>query len=109
MDERIKRDRGILTQSDREYLRGESDLEPKSHGERVARERIRKRIANSIIDLEVVGSHLQRRDWNQLVDSLDEDEIKRAITVLEAMAALKETRSILSDRGPIDLFNDDKN
>lgn len=60
------RRRGILTKADREYLCGESDLEPRSHGERRARERIRERTRHAILDFSILVRQLEERDREQI-------------------------------------------
>lgn len=80
------RDRGILTETDRKFLRGESDIEPQSHGERRARARIRKRLRNAIYDLSLLFVHLEERDRKQVFHrgTLDEQD---AIALLRGMQA----------------------
>lgn len=55
------RDRGILSQADREYLRGETTFATQQ-SERNARARIRDRIYNAILDFEYLVEHLEDRD-----------------------------------------------
>ncbi|PSP56297.1 hypothetical protein BRC82_02040 [Halobacteriales archaeon QS_1_67_19] len=63
-----ERDRGILSQADRAYLRGETEL-ASVQSERNARARIRNRIHNGILDFEVLVEHLTERDRKLLVES----------------------------------------
>lgn len=56
-----ERERGILSQADRAYLRGESDL-ASVQSERNTRARIRDRIYQSILDFELLVEQLPERD-----------------------------------------------
>jgi hypothetical protein len=62
----LSRDRGVLTKADREYLTGQSDIETGSHGERRARERIRNRTKNALMDFGLMFEHLEDRDIEQI-------------------------------------------
>jgi hypothetical protein len=64
--EDLNRDRGILTKADREYLVGKSKIEKASHSERRARERIRNRLKNAILDMGLLFEHMERRDKEQV-------------------------------------------
>jgi hypothetical protein len=55
------RDRGILTEADRKYLRGDREF-ASVQAERNARARIRERIYESIRDVELLVEHLDERD-----------------------------------------------
>ena len=68
------RPRGFLTEADRRYLLGTSDLEPRSHGERRARERIRNRFFNALLDFVLVEEHLADRDREQVFEKLISDD-----------------------------------
>ena len=65
----LDRDRGFLTEADREYLLGESNVEPQSHTERKTRERIRNRAKNCLMDFAILFKHLEDRDRKQIFDS----------------------------------------
>lgn len=85
------RDRGFLTTADRQYLRGASSLEEKSHSERRARERIRDRFLNALYDMTIVAEHLEKRDRDQVFDKLfaeDGEERKWGNNALRGMMAL---------------------
>lgn len=58
---RDERTRGILSQADRAYLRGEADLSS-VQSERNARARIRDRIYHSVLDFELLVEQLSDRD-----------------------------------------------
>ena len=53
---------GILTATQREYLREEADVEPGSSHERAIRSRIRGRLNNAIYDLALMQATLEPRD-----------------------------------------------
>lgn len=55
------RDRGILSPADRAYLRGETKL-ASVQSERNTRARIRNRIHDGVLDLELLVEHLSERD-----------------------------------------------
>lgn len=71
----LERPRGILTKADREYLTGKSDLEPQSHGERRARERIRERVINAFLDFRILERHLEHRDRDRIFSAFDSSQI----------------------------------
>lgn len=77
MDE-IDRKRGIITPNDREFLLGESDIEPNSQSERIKRFRIRERVANALRDFQHLR-RLEQADLNQIVSQFDEDELNELI------------------------------
>jgi hypothetical protein len=65
-----ERPRGILSPTDREYLAGESDLEPQS--ERRRRQLIRERGFNAILDFWLLYDYLEDRDLEQVFDQSQE-------------------------------------
>jgi hypothetical protein len=65
--------RGFLTEADRSYLRGESDIEPKSNSERHVRQRIRDRTVHALIDFSLVFGGLEERDREQLFGNPNRD------------------------------------
>lgn len=69
----VERDRGILTQADREYLVGEKEFEYQQ-SEINTRRRIRERILEGLRDLELVVNELSEQDEENLRDELDEIE-----------------------------------
>lgn len=71
----LTRPRGILTEADRRYLTGQSDITPRSHGERRARERIRERIVNAFLDLSLIERHLEERDRKLIFDVFDSNKL----------------------------------
>lgn len=52
----------LLTENQRKYLTGESDIEAKSAQERAIRARIRNRLYQSVLDLGLLQKHLEHRD-----------------------------------------------
>ena len=69
----LDRPRGVLSQRDREYLVGESDIEPKTQSERNVRGTIRERVKNALLDFTLLLSHLPPRDRRQIFDSSDRE------------------------------------
>lgn len=66
------RDRGILTEADREFLLGEKDdLQPQS--KREARQRIRNRLENAILDLSLLSRALEDDDREMVADPVFPD------------------------------------
>lgn len=65
---RVDRPRGILTEADRKYLTNhpDSEIEPRTHGERRARERIRQRVIHSILDFRILAEYLEDRDRERI-------------------------------------------
>jgi len=68
-----KRDRGILTKDDREYLTGEKEYSNKQ-SEIDARYRIRNRVKNSILDFTILLVNLPEKDREQIFHSNTPDE-----------------------------------
>lgn len=62
------RERGILNERERQYLRGETDIEPKSADERAIRSSIRQHLRDSILDFVLVFEELEERDAAQLFE-----------------------------------------
>lgn len=60
------RGRGVLTPKDRAFLRGEASYEPTSNSARRARNRIRDRLRNAVLDFGLIADHLQERDREQV-------------------------------------------
>lgn len=65
------RDRGILTQHDREYLLESQELE--GQDERNARYRIRQRVFQSLYDMALISEHLDDNDLAKIADDIQED------------------------------------
>lgn len=88
-----ERPRGILNTRDREYLLGESDIEPRSQRERERRSDIRERAWNGLLDLQLLANELEDRDLQQLLpnreatDSSDESARETA-AYFQAMVGL---------------------
>jgi len=69
------RPRGLLTEADREFLRGERKLSESA--ERNARQRIRDRVQTGMADFELLWSLLPDRDLELIFYPDDEDERQR--------------------------------
>jgi hypothetical protein len=67
-----ERDRGILTEADRQYLEGEKELKPQS--EREARQRIRNRLENGLLDLALLRFRLRDDDREPVAESIFPDD-----------------------------------
>ncbi|MFC6823483.1 hypothetical protein [Halopelagius fulvigenes] len=61
------RPRGILTPHRRDYLRGETDIEPQSNTERAIRSDIRENLKNSLLDFPILLYHLREDDMRQVI------------------------------------------
>jgi len=61
MPDSDERDRGVLTEADRAFLRGDRELSS-VQAERNARARIRDRVYAALLDFEVLVEHLEDRD-----------------------------------------------
>jgi len=87
-----KRDRGILSEADRAYLRGETEL-ASVQSERNTRARIRDRITNGILDFEVLVEHLSERDRKLVVENQFEsmDGTEAFDALVSAVAFLYQT------------------
>lgn len=66
------RPRGILSQADRQFLRGEKEYNSEQ-SKRDARYRIRERVKNSILDFSILYQHLDQRDRDQIFSPLSRD------------------------------------
>lgn len=67
-----KRDRGILTHADREFLHGERD-DITDQAKRDARYRIRKRLGNALVDLGMLSYHLEDKDRKRVFETIAEE------------------------------------
>lgn len=76
IDDLIERDRGILTEHDRQYLLGELDEELNDNAEYQKRHQIRNRIRNAIYDFQIITGELEPRDIDQLFEPADEWAVK---------------------------------
>ena len=84
-----ERGRGVLTQSDREFLLGrKSDYTEQSR--RQKRSRIRRRVRNAILDFSILFEHLDERDREMVFDPDDvhRDAYTRGITDMLAFLHL---------------------
>lgn len=93
---------GILTATQRAYLRGESAIEPNSSHERAIRSRIRNRLYNSIFDLALLQTTLEPRDIEQAFEDNNGPVANhRASLQTEPKKPLKEWRHILNHIGRV--------
>lgn len=72
----------LLTPGQRDYLRGESDIETGSANERAMRNRIRNRLRQSVADLGLINKHLETRDLEQTFDLIDLLKLSPQLTLL---------------------------
>lgn len=94
-DDHLGRERGVLGQSDREFLLGTSDVEPGSQQARNIRARIRTRVINGLLDFDILLDHLQERDREQVFefdpDESLEDFARTQTGITSALAFLYDT------------------
>lgn len=78
--ERARRERGVLTEADREFLRGDREYQSLSN-ERAARQRIRQRVRDAIQDFGLLFNYLEPRDRNQILDEFARrtDDVQRQL------------------------------
>ena len=67
---------GMLTDTQRDYLRGDLDVKSGSQRERTIRSRIRKRVTNSISDLLLLDRNIEERDLSQISKDFDPNHIQ---------------------------------
>ncbi|WP_436931967.1 hypothetical protein [Halosimplex halobium] len=104
----------LLTENQRKYLTGESDIEAKSAQERAIRARIRNRLYQSVLDLGLLQQHLEHRDLAKafedpngtLISATIHDNIDSALGILlegvienrgEDIESVGQTEEILED------------
>ncbi|QLG61923.1 hypothetical protein [Halorarum salinum] len=75
------RPRGILNERERQYLLGDTDIEPRTQTERDIRATIRERLRHAIFDYALLFDQLENRDIEQVFDSRADDaaELRTAI------------------------------
>lgn len=74
---------GLLTPPQREYLRGNTDIDPGSNHDRVTRSRIRNRLHAALtLDIDILATHLSADDWDQVTDSLSPSVTSSLITLV---------------------------
>jgi hypothetical protein len=102
----LNRERGILTESDRRYLLGLSEIEPSSQSERNARARIRRRVQHALIDFTLLVENLEERDLDQILrgnnlDSEDRERLNEALFDVVALISRTEhpPRQVLYEAG----------
>lgn len=72
------RPRGMLSESEREYLAGTGDVEPNSQQERNLRSRIRERLLNGLIDISLVLEQIEDRDLELVLDNIMDRSVEEA-------------------------------
>ena len=91
----------LLTPGQRDYLRGESDIEKGSANERAIRNRIRNRLRQSIRDLAIINEYLETRDLEQAFDLIDLLEMSAPVTLLLDINSRVKQNQSNTDRGDI--------
>lgn len=73
-----ERPRGVLNKRERQYLLGETDIEPKSPEERSIRQDIREHIKHGLVDFQLLRRSLEERDREQIIpeNSLHSDRLR---------------------------------
>lgn len=64
----VDRERGILTERDRQFLLGQLDDELSESSRNVKRHRIRKRVENALYDMHLLSSYLPFKDYKQIFE-----------------------------------------
>jgi len=81
----------ILTNKQREYLLGQSDIEERTRSERAIRRRIRDRVAVAFADLWILSRHLEERDRVMVIETLqEEDELYLANSAMRGIGLIFE-------------------
>lgn len=86
MGSETQRSRGVLTRSDREFLRGEKEYQSKEAAINKRRD-IRQRIANGILDFPLISRGLLDKDRQKLFSQMAEgdDETKQYVDGIKAL------------------------
>lgn len=79
----------LLTNTHREYVWGERDLENSEH-DRALRSRLRNRIINGILDFKLLQDHLDDSEIRKIVESFDSSE-PDDVVIDEPASALRAT------------------
>ena len=88
MNTDIHRDRGVLTEADRAYLLGETEM-THEQSKRNAEARIRQRITNAIFDFDLIVHMLADKDRRQVFErAATDDELLDGVTAMLAFTAL---------------------
>lgn len=90
---------GLLTPPQREYLRGEADIDPDSTHERVTRSRIRDRLrAGLSTDFALLGESLREDDREQVLENLGVDVTHSLVEMVSWIHQAAETTGLDSER-----------
>jgi len=74
-----ERPRGILSDADRDYLRGETDYKH-APSEANRRQTIRERITHALLDFELLSAFLDREDLKKIfTEAMDREELNRSL------------------------------
>ncbi|MDQ2050460.1 hypothetical protein RBH26_08165 [Natronolimnohabitans sp. A-GB9] len=88
MNTAIDRDRGFLTEADRAYLLGETEMSHEG-SKRNAEARIRNRTRNAILDFDVLTQMLSKKDRRQVFEHVgSDDDLQSGLTAMLAFAYL---------------------
>lgn len=93
-----ERDRGILTQADRELLLDDKELQPQS--EREARQRIRNRLENALLDIQLLHRRIRESDRESVADSTIPDSDEGNLLLMENLAFM--FRLVMDTSGDMD-------
>jgi len=95
-EESDQRDRGILTPTDRDFLRGEKEYEnPETASHR--RSDIRQRVLDSIADFKLLVEELEERDRERIFDATDENPYSQGLTDIVVFLCLGLDENIRPD------------
>ena len=95
----IERGPGSLTEGQRRYLLGDSDIEPGSQRERTSRSRIRERIINGIDDTVLGLYYLDDRDLSQIEEYFNREAKKDVLyTAIRRLIALTGPTKVFPDQ-----------
>lgn len=104
----VERGSGMLTESQRRYLIGKSDIKEGSQRERTIRSRTRERVINGIHDLSLALFRLDERDVQQIEDSFVElDEMGVLYSATARLLTFHLPLGIDSDTDPASVDTED--
>jgi len=85
-DELIDRENGILSKTDREYLLGEKDIEANTSHERITRSRIRTRIEEAFVDMQIIAEEFEERDIDKIEEDMTQEDAQYMVNFFERFA-----------------------
>lgn len=89
-----KQESSLLTEAQREYLRGDAEIEPGSAHERAMRSRIRKRLAKGFLDFRLVFDYLSEHDRDALLDKDAHERYRLQDGMIATVALLREVHEV---------------